>query len=130
VSTVADLNRFFGMLFAGEIVSRSSLAQMRHTVPVISQEGKMIEYGLGVHPMDVPGFAGFWGHGGTVWGGGAISMTHPGSKRQMSVALNLQRWNRLDASGRPQPHPIDDALAALYQVAMTGSTGDSMRGNR
>jgi hypothetical protein len=36
-------------------------------------------------------------------------------RRQLSVALNLQRWNRLDATGKPQPHPID---AALYQVAM------------
>ncbi|MFC7740263.1 hypothetical protein ACFQXA_03770 [Nocardiopsis composta] len=25
--------------------------------------------------------------------------------RQMSVAVNLMRWNRLDAQGRPRPHP-------------------------
>jgi D-alanyl-D-alanine carboxypeptidase len=31
--------------------------------------------------------------------------------------VNLQRWNTLDSAGRPQHHPIDDALAALYQVA-------------
>jgi D-alanyl-D-alanine carboxypeptidase len=47
ISTVADLNRFFGLLLAGEIVSRSSLAQMQSTVPVISQEGRTIDYGLG-----------------------------------------------------------------------------------
>ncbi|HEY3752937.1 MAG TPA: serine hydrolase [Pseudonocardiaceae bacterium] len=125
ISTVADLNRFFGLLLAGEIVSRSSLAQMQSTVPVISQEGRTIDYGLGLHPMDPPGQAAFWGHGGTVWGGGAMSMTRADGKRQMSVALNLQRWNRLGATGVPQPHPIDGALATFYRVAMYGDTGDA-----
>ncbi|MEU7004134.1 serine hydrolase domain-containing protein [Nonomuraea sp. NPDC046570] len=118
ISTVADLNRFYGLLLAGEIVNQSSLTQMRRTVPVISQEGKLIEYGLGLYPMEDPGGETFWGHGGTVWGGGALSMTSADGERQMSVAVNLQRWNRLDSTGRPQPHPIDDALAALYRVAM------------
>ncbi|WP_220448329.1 serine hydrolase domain-containing protein [Nonomuraea diastatica] len=119
-STVADLNRFYGMLLAGKIVPPSSLAQMQRTVPVISQEGKVIDYGLGLHPTEVPGGGTFWGHGGTVWGGGTMSMTRADGERQMSIAINLQRWNRLDASGRPQRHPIDDALAALYRVAMRG----------
>ncbi|MFJ4776431.1 serine hydrolase domain-containing protein [Streptomyces sp. NPDC088762] len=120
ISTVTDLNRFFGMLLAGEIVSPSSLAQMQRTVPVVSQEGKTIEYGLGLLPMEAPGQGTFWGNGGTVWGGGALAMTRADGRRQMSIAVNLQRWNRLDSSGKPQPHPIDDALAALYRVAMYG----------
>ncbi|MFI0714718.1 serine hydrolase domain-containing protein [Streptomyces inhibens] len=120
ISTVTDLNRFFRRLFAGEIVSPSSLAQMQRTVPVVSQEGKTIDYGLGLHPMEAPGQGTFWGHGGTVWGAGALAMTSADGNRQMSVAVNLQRWNRLDSSGKPQPHPIDDALAALHRVAMYG----------
>jgi D-alanyl-D-alanine carboxypeptidase len=120
ISTVADLNRFFGLLLAGEIVSPSSLAQMRRTVPVVSQEGRIIDYGLGLHPMQAPGQAAFWGHGGTVWGGGALTMTRADGKRQLSLAVNLQRWNRLDPSGKPQPHPIDAALATLYHAAMYG----------
>lgn len=119
ISTVADLNRFYGMLLAGEIVSPSSLEHMQRTVPVISQEGKTIDYGLGLHPMEGPGHT-FWGHGGTVWGGGALAMIRADGKRQMAVAVNMQRWNRLDSSGKPQPHPIDDALATLYRVAMYG----------
>jgi D-alanyl-D-alanine carboxypeptidase len=39
----------------------------------------------------------------------------------MSVAVNPIRWNTLDSSGKPQHHPIDDALSALYQLAMCGS---------
>ncbi|MFE9029653.1 serine hydrolase domain-containing protein [Streptomyces iakyrus] len=120
ISTVTDLNRFYRLLLAGEIVSPSSLAQMQRTVPVVSQEGRTIEYGLGLHPMEGPGRGAFWGHGGTVWGGGALAMIRADGKRQLAVAVNLQRWNGLDSAGRPQPHPIDDALTALYRVAMYG----------
>jgi D-alanyl-D-alanine carboxypeptidase len=123
ISTVADLNRFYGMLLADEIVSRSSLAEMQRTVPVISQEGKLIDYGLGLHPMESPGQHTFWGHGGTVWGAGALAMIRADGKRLMSVALNLQRWHRLDSSGKPQPDPIDDALAVLCRAAMYGNEG-------
>jgi D-alanyl-D-alanine carboxypeptidase len=121
ISTVADLNRFYRLLLAGEIVNGSSLAQMQRTVPVISFEGKKIEYGLGLHKMEVPGHGTFWGHDGTVWGAGAISMIRADGKRQMSIAVNLMRWDKLGPSGKPQHHPIDDALPALYQLAMGGS---------
>jgi D-alanyl-D-alanine carboxypeptidase len=121
ITTVADLNRFFGRLLAGGIVSRSSLTEMQRTVPVISLEGRKIDYGLGLHKIEVPGCGTFWGHDGSVWGAGAISMTRADCQRQMSVAVNLQRWNRLGASGKPQPHPIDEALSALYQLAMCGA---------
>ncbi|MEW1889090.1 MULTISPECIES: serine hydrolase domain-containing protein [unclassified Streptomyces] len=120
ISTVADLNLFYAQLLAGKIVTRSSLDQMRRTNPVISQEGRIIEYGLGLHPTQTPGQDTFWGHGGTVWGGGTLAMTRADGERQLAVAVNLQRWNTLDASGRPQPHPIDAALEALYRVAMYG----------
>jgi len=121
ISTVADLNRFYGLLLAGEIVNGSSLAEMQRTVPVISQDGKKITYGLGLHKVEVPGHGTFWGHDGTVWGAGAMTMARADGKRQMSVAVNLTRWNKLDSSGKPQHHPIDDALSALYQLAMCGS---------
>ena len=120
ISTVGDLNRFYARLLAGDVVSPSSLAQMQRTVPVVSQEGKTIDYGLGLHPTVAPGQGTFWGHGGTVWGAGSLAMTRADGKRQMAVAVNLQRWNRLDSEGRPQPHPVDDALAALHRVAMYG----------
>jgi len=33
-------------------------------------------------------------------------MIRADGKRQMSVAFNLIRWNKLDSSGKPQHHPI------------------------
>ncbi|MCU1647220.1 MAG: Serine-type D-Ala-D-Ala carboxypeptidase [Nocardia sp.] len=117
ISTVADLNCFFGLLLAGDIISRSSLAQMQGTVPVISFEGKTLDYGLGLQQMTAPGSGTYWGNDGSVWGGGAMSMTSADGRRQMSVAVNLQRWNHL---GSPQPHPIDDALRVFTQLALCG----------
>ncbi|MBT3166201.1 beta-lactamase family protein [Streptomyces sp. Vc74B-19] len=122
ISTVSDLNRFYALLSAGEIVGPSSLAEMRRTVPVVSQEGRTIDYGLGLHPMETPGPGRetYWGHGGTVWGGGALAMARADGGRQWCVAVNLQRWNELDASGRPRPHAVDAALEAFHRLAMYG----------
>ncbi|MFF5761338.1 serine hydrolase domain-containing protein [Streptomyces tanashiensis] len=119
VSTMEDLNRFYALLLDGRIVGRSSLAEMQRTVPVRALDGSMIEYGLGLHRVEAP-CGTFWGHDGTVWGAGTMSLTRADGRRQMSVAVNLIRWNRPDASGRPQPHPIDGAMKALYQRAMCG----------
>ncbi|MEU3483880.1 serine hydrolase domain-containing protein [Streptomyces sp. NPDC033754] len=119
VSTMEDLNRFYAELLAGRIVSRASLAEMQRTVPVRALDGSMIRYGLGLHEVATD-CGTFWGHDGTVWGAGTISLTRGDGKRQMSVAVNLQRWNKPDASGRPQPHPIDGALATLYGRALCG----------
>ncbi len=121
VSTMEDLNRFYARLLEGRIVSRSSLEQMQRTVPVRALDGSVIEYGLGLHKVGVPGCGTFWGHYGTAWGAGTISLTRADGKRQMSVAINLMRWNKLDPSGKPQPHPIDDALSTLSQQAMCGN---------
>ncbi|MFB6437172.1 serine hydrolase domain-containing protein [Streptomyces sp. NPDC056411] len=126
VSTVADLNRFYGMLLAGGIVDRSSLAQMQCTVPVRALDGTRANYGLGLHKVSIPGRGTCWGHDGTVWGASTMSLTSADGQRQMSVAMNLVRWNTLDSSGKPQHHPIDDALTTLYRRAMrAGGNGNS-----
>lgn len=121
ISTVGDLNDFFDLLLAGEIVDHSSLAEMQRTVPVISFEGKRIDYGLGLHKIEIPGSGTFWGHDGTVWGAGAMSMSRGDRRRQMSVAVNLMRWNTLGSAGKPEHHPIDGALQSLHQLAMCGN---------
>ncbi|MFG2985901.1 serine hydrolase domain-containing protein [Streptomyces sp. NPDC048258] len=120
VSTMDDLNRFYAKLLDGKIVNRSSLEQMQRTIPVIALDGSTIQYGLGLHKVDI-GCGTFWGHDGTVWGAGTISLTRADGKRQMSVAVNLQRWNKPDSSGKPQHHAIDDALSTLHRQAMCGN---------
>ncbi|MEV4257938.1 serine hydrolase domain-containing protein [Spirillospora sp. NPDC049652] len=119
VSTPADLNRFYRLLLAGEIVGPSSLARMQRTGPVTAQDGQsVIDYGLGLHRVEIPGHGAFWGHDGTVWGAQAISLTSADGRRQMTVAMNLVRWGR---PGSPDGHPIDAALAAFYRQALCGT---------
>ncbi|MFJ3306756.1 serine hydrolase domain-containing protein [Streptomyces sp. NPDC086549] len=120
VSTTEDLNRFYGKLLDGKIVNQSSLAQMQRTVPVRALDGTTIDYGLGLQKVGIPGCGTFWGNDGTVWGAGTMSLTRADGKRQMSVAINLIRWNKLDSAGKPEHHPIDDALATLYEQALCG----------
>ena len=59
-------------------------------------------------------------------------MANVDGKRQMSVAVNLQRWNELDSAGKPRPHAIDAALTALYDLAMCGLSlgGHAAEGRR
>ncbi|MFG2914757.1 serine hydrolase domain-containing protein [Kitasatospora sp. NPDC048298] len=119
VSTMADLDRFFAQVLDGRIVSPSSLTEMQRTGPVVDLDGSTIQFGLGLVKVDV-GCGTFWGKDGSAWGAGTISLIRADGRRQMSVAINLQRWNKPDASGRLQPHPIDGALTALYRQAMCG----------
>ncbi|WP_041663933.1 serine hydrolase [Streptomyces venezuelae] len=121
VSTMDDLNRFYARLLDGGIVSRASLAQMQRTVPVRALDGTMIEYGLGLHKVVVPGCGTFWGHDGTVWGAGTLSLTRADGRRQMSIAVNLQRWSPRDARGPLPPHPIDTALKTLSDRSLCGA---------
>ncbi|MFJ3877800.1 serine hydrolase domain-containing protein [Streptomyces sp. NPDC090077] len=122
VSTMADLNRFYALLLDGRIVSRASLEQMQRTVPVRALDGTTVQYGLGLHKVTVPGCGTFWGHDGSVWGAGTMSLTRDDGRRQMSVAVNLQRWTAPDPSGSRPPHPVDKALAELYGEAMCDGT--------
>jgi D-alanyl-D-alanine carboxypeptidase len=120
VSTVEEMNRFYRLLLNGKIVTHASLEQMQRTVPVISQTGEVITYGLGLHEFTLPDRGTFWGHDGTVWGAQTMALASADGKRQIAVAMNLARWNTLDDKGQPQPHPIDRALSLLYQEAMRG----------
>ncbi|MEU6883576.1 serine hydrolase domain-containing protein [Streptomyces sp. NPDC046712] len=118
VSTTEDLNRFYAKLLDGKIVNRSSLAQMQRTIPVIALDGSTIEYGLGLHKVGIEGCGTFWGHDGTAWGAGTMSLTRADGERQMSVAINLMRWSRPDSSGKARHHPIEEALRTLYGQAL------------
>jgi D-alanyl-D-alanine carboxypeptidase len=110
VSTLADLNRFTGLLFGGEVVTPASLAQMRRTVPVVSQVGEKIDYGLALQRATLPDGTTAWVSDGTVWGAGTTAMISEDRSRRLAVTVNLVRWRR--------PSPIDDALPALHAAAM------------
>lgn len=119
VSTVSDLNEFFARLLAGQVVTPGTLAEIQRTNPVVSFEQTLIDYGLGLLRKEIPGGGTYWGHDGSVWGGGTIALSSADGSHQVALAVNRQRWNTLGADGRPQPHPIDSALNNFLQTALS-----------
>ncbi|GAA1784539.1 serine hydrolase domain-containing protein [Actinomadura chokoriensis] len=121
VSTMDDLNRFYRRLLTGRVVGTDALAQMKRTVPVKDADGNVLmNYGLGLYSLDLP-CGTFWGHDGAVFGAGTQSLTSDGGARQVSVALNLMKYQQLNANGTPVPDPIDSALAAHVVEALCGT---------
>jgi D-alanyl-D-alanine carboxypeptidase len=108
ISTMDDINRFYRLLLDGKIISRNSLAQMQKTGPVVAFDGSTVQYGLGLHRLETP-CGTFWGHDGSTWGAGTWSFTSADGKRQVSLAVNLQRWNN---------KAIDEALVAFQRKAL------------
>jgi D-alanyl-D-alanine carboxypeptidase len=108
ISTADDVNRFYRALLGGRIISRNSLAQMQQTGPVIAFDGSTIQYGLGLHRLETP-CGTFWGHDGSAWGAGTWSFTSADGERQVTFAVNLQRWT---------DPAIDGALQAFQQKAL------------
>ena len=104
ISTMEDLNLFFAALLDSRIVSRESLALMQKTGPVVAFDGSTVQYGLGLHEH-----SGFWGHDGSAWGAGTWSFHSADGSRQVSLAVNLQRWNN---------KAIDEALVAFQRKAL------------
>lgn len=67
ISTPSDLNRFFGAVVSGKLLSPDQLAQMRTTVAA-ADLGAGARYGLGLvsTPLSCGGLS--WGHGGNIPG--------------------------------------------------------------
>lgn len=92
VSTNTDLNRFYGALLAGDLVSGEQLRQMRRTVPVpasVDDFGPGARYGLGLVSKPLSCGGRYWGHGGSFPGyetrGGATV-----GGRAANVAVTVQ----------------------------------------
>ncbi|MEU8354077.1 MULTISPECIES: serine hydrolase [unclassified Streptomyces] len=127
VSTPEDLNRFYRALLGGKLLGRAELAEMQRTVPVDAME----RYGLGIYALDLP-CGRFWGHDGGVFGAGTVSLSGPDGKRQMSLAMNLMKYQTVNEDGTIEPSPIDDALGEHMLQALCpdgsgegGASGDN-----
>jgi len=120
VSTMDDLNSFYRALLTGGLVGRASLAEMQRTVPVKDADGNtLMNYGLGIYSLDLP-CGTYWGHDGAVFGAGTQSLSSADGRRQISLGINLMKYQRLGADGVPIPDPIDSALAAHLIEGLCG----------
>ncbi|MFC7624185.1 serine hydrolase domain-containing protein [Microlunatus sp. GCM10028923] len=100
ISTVDDLAGFFDALLGGRLLSQTTLAEMRTTVPM----GMGFHYGLGLERFDLPCGGRLWGHGGQLLG--YVSYAY---RRDDGRSLTL-----LQASG------ADDGFARFAATAFTG----------
>ncbi|WP_243717215.1 serine hydrolase domain-containing protein [Actinomadura sp. KC345] len=121
VSTTGDLDRFYRRLLTGDLIGEEALVQMKRAVAVNDPDGNfLMNYGLGLYALSLP-CGTFWGHDGAVFGAATQSLSSEDGSRQMSLALNLTKYQQLDAKGVPIPHPIDNALGAHAVEALCGS---------
>ncbi|WP_165960321.1 serine hydrolase domain-containing protein [Actinocrispum wychmicini] len=114
VSTMDDLNRFYRALLQGKLLPPAMLAEMKRTVPI----SLGVAYGLGLVEKTYPGCGTFWGHGGGVLGMGTTTFTSGDGTRQVSVGVNLLRYEQLGPDGQPVPNPITAAYNNLLQTAL------------
>lgn len=124
VSTTDDLSRFYRALLGGELLGEEELAEMKRTVP--SEMG--VRYGLGLYALDLP-CGTVWGHDGAVWGAGTYALATEDGQRQMTLGMNLMKYQELSEDGTEVlPHPIDYALSDYLSTALCGAT-PSVRGD-
>ncbi|MFI6294544.1 serine hydrolase domain-containing protein [Nonomuraea sp. NPDC050790] len=121
VSTMSDLNRFYRALLGGKLVSPSSLAQMKQTVPVLPGEGApaATDYGLGIFTLDLPCGGKAWGHDGGVIGMATNSLTTENLDRQVSTGVNLT-WH-------PPAEPGEAAHVRHILTALCGAAQPAAR---
>ncbi|MEV0419785.1 serine hydrolase domain-containing protein [Streptosporangium canum] len=130
VSTMDDLNRFYRALLGGRLLGPAQLAQMRTTVPVTDGQGNVVmNYGLGLYAQDLP-CGRFWGHDGGVFGMGTFSLSSPDGRRQLSLGINLMKYQRFDENGVLQPHAIDFALGDHMLQALCGPAASLAKDGR
>ncbi|MFG2140780.1 serine hydrolase domain-containing protein [Streptomyces sp. NPDC048650] len=117
VSTMPDLNRFYGALLGGRLLAPAQLRQMKTTVPI---KGSVARYGLGLLSTKLP-CGEFWGHNGLALGAMTWSLSSADGLHQISLGFNLTRYQKLDAEGRPTPSPIDTAMDRHLVQALCGT---------
>ncbi|WP_326636718.1 beta-lactamase family protein [Nonomuraea fuscirosea] len=130
VTTMEDLNRFFRSLLHGELLGPALLAEMRTTVPIRSLAGVVIDYGLGIYPLDLP-CGRFWGHDGSIPGMETFAFSDAGGGRQFAFGTNLRNYRQLDENGLPVAHAIDFAIGDhLLEAACGPDAGTAARSER
>ncbi|MGW2816328.1 serine hydrolase domain-containing protein [Streptomyces sp. NPDC001415] len=128
VSTTGDLNDFYRALLRGRLLPAAQLHEMQTTVPVLDENGKVVmHYGLGVYAVDSP-CGRFWGHNGVVFGAGTSVLSSADGKRQMAIASNLTKYQKIGKDGKLEPSPIDAAFNGFYLQALCGKDAGDRAG--
>lgn len=82
VTTLADLNRFYGALLGGELLSPRMLREMLDT------RAARGSYGLGLYPEKLPCGTTVWGHNGRILGSYVRTAATADGRRVLTFRLN------------------------------------------
>lgn len=111
ISTVSDVAQFYDALFAGSLVSKASLSEMRQTVDVLpnSPEESIPSYGLGLMHFRKSPLGDSYGHGG---GGPGYTnyATHFPDLEGNAVSINIV----LNKSLAQTPFQLADDITQHY----------------
>ncbi|MEV6138034.1 serine hydrolase domain-containing protein [Nocardia sp. NPDC051990] len=98
VSSLGDLNRFFGLLFGGELLPPE---QQHELLTTTSTEGAgwlpNTRYGLGVYTETLPNGVDIWGNGGAITGSWTLSVGTSDGRHHLTANLNGDWGNLLGA---------------------------------
>lgn len=118
VSTMDDVDRFYGALLSGKLIGAAELREMLRTVPIADEHDEVYgRYGLGIYPIELS-CGTFWGHNGSVWGAGTAAYATEDGERQAAIGINRQGYHDRDEDGNVLPHPIDGAIEEYLTVAL------------
>jgi D-alanyl-D-alanine carboxypeptidase len=98
-ATAANLNRFYGALMRGRLLSPAQLAEMRTPF-------RDAEYGLGLQSIELP-CGTLWGHTGGIFGYITYATSTVDGRRQLTLSINP--W----IEGDPGPPLLDLLLTAF-----------------
>ncbi|WP_369200457.1 serine hydrolase domain-containing protein [Streptomyces sp. PU-14G] len=85
ISTMDDVDRFYGALLGGKLIGPAELREMLRTVPIVDEKGEVYgRYALSIYPIQLSCGA-FWGHNGSAWGAGTTAYATVGGKRQTAT---------------------------------------------
>jgi D-alanyl-D-alanine carboxypeptidase len=98
---------------------------MRKTVPVMVGGGAL-DYGLGLYAYNLP-CGRYWGHSGSIFGMATESVSSPDGDRQLSMGVNLTKYQRVDENGVPLPSPIDQATVEYFLLGICGQSGAQVK---
>jgi CubicO group peptidase (beta-lactamase class C family)/pimeloyl-ACP methyl ester carboxylesterase len=104
VSTVADLNTFFGALLGGRLLPPAQLAEMTRTVPADIVPGTA--YGLGLLRVPLSCGGEYWTHGGS----GLGFQTRSGATADRQVSVVITQSPATPAQSRTMIDAVDTAL--------------------
>lgn len=99
-------------------------------LPIRSFSGAVLDYGLGIYPLDLP-CGRFWGHDGSVPGMQTFAFSNTEGGHQFAFGTNLRNYQQRDENGSPVTHAIDFAIGNhLLEAACGPDTGTATRAAR